>query len=341
MAVVDHKQRWGALDRLAPTVVWLTGIPAAGKSTIARLLERELHARSQRAIVLDGDDVRRGLSSDLGFTQEDRTENVRRVAEVARLMTDAGAIVIVALVSPLQAQREMARALLGPRGLIEVFIDTPLEVAEQRDPTGLYRRARAGELPHVTGIDSPYEPPPHPDIHIETVAVSAARAVAVIIEHLEPRALRATPPPPDCAPPPDWRGISAAHARSRFAGARVARLATATADGRPHIVPIVFACSGDRIYSVVDAKPKRSTALKRIANVRENSSVSVLADYYDDTDWSALWWVRADGCGRILESERDEARHALGLLRERYPQQRAIGDVLAVDVERWSGWTAR
>ena len=139
---------------------------------------------------------------------------------------------------------------------------------------------------------------------------------------------------------PDRRAVNAALARARFGAARVARLATASASGKPHIVPIVFACSGDRIYSVVDAKPKRHTALKRIANVRENPSVSVLVDHYDDLDWSALWWVRADGHGRILEPGAEEARNALALLRERYPQQEPIGDLLAVDVERWSGWMA-
>jgi PPOX class probable F420-dependent enzyme len=128
-------------------------------------------------------------------------------------------------------------------------------------------------------------------------------------------------------------------ARARFAAANVARLATADAQARPHIVPIVFAVLGERIYSAVDAKPKRTTALRRLDNVRQNPSVSLLVDNYDD-DWDALWWARADGRGRVLRADDDEARQAVALLKRRYPQQEAVGAVLAVDVERWSGWTA-
>ncbi len=154
--------------------------------------------------------------------------------------------------------------------------------------------------------------------------------------------------------------MNAAQARARFANAKVARLATAGADGRPHIVPVVFALSADplrgdplrtdplrtdplcddRIYSAVDAKPKRTNALKRLANIRENPAVAMLVDHYDDADWSALWWVRADGRGRVLEPELPEARQALAMLHERYPQQEPVGVVLAVDVQRWSGWSA-
>jgi PPOX class probable F420-dependent enzyme len=129
-------------------------------------------------------------------------------------------------------------------------------------------------------------------------------------------------------------------ARARFAAARVARLATVGADGRPHLVPIVFAVDDDQIYSVVDAKPKRTTALRRLANVRENPAVAVLADYYEDADWEALWWVRADGTGRIVDPGGDEGRRALARLAERYPQLQPTGDVLVVDVDRWSGWAA-
>jgi PPOX class probable F420-dependent enzyme len=135
--------------------------------------------------------------------------------------------------------------------------------------------------------------------------------------------------------------VNETEARERFAAARVARLATVDASGRPHLVPLVFAVSGDRIYSAVDHKPKRTTALKRLANVRQNPAVALLVDHYDDADWDALWWVRADGQGRVLEPSEPEARRAVALLRQRYPQQRAAGAVLAVDVERWSGWTAR
>jgi PPOX class probable F420-dependent enzyme len=134
--------------------------------------------------------------------------------------------------------------------------------------------------------------------------------------------------------------VTPAEARRRFAAARVARLATADADGRPHLVPVVFAVDGDRVYSVVDAKPKRTTALRRLANVAENPAVALLVDHYDDADWDALWWVRAEGRGRVLTPEAGEAALAVRLLRERYPQQQAVGAVLAVDVERWSGWSA-
>jgi PPOX class probable F420-dependent enzyme len=135
--------------------------------------------------------------------------------------------------------------------------------------------------------------------------------------------------------------VTAHEARRRFAAGRVARLATADADGRPHLVPIVFALEGETIYSVVDAKPKRTTALRRLQNVRSNPRASVLVDHYDETDWSALWWVRADGAARVLDLAEPEARRAVALLGERHPQQRPTGPVLAIDVEHWSGWSAR
>jgi PPOX class probable F420-dependent enzyme len=134
--------------------------------------------------------------------------------------------------------------------------------------------------------------------------------------------------------------VNAAEARARFAAARVARLATADAHGRPHLVPIVFAVQRERIYSAVDAKPKRSTALRRLQNVRVNPEVSLLVDHYDE-DWSRLWWARAEGIARVLEADQPEAQRAVALLQERYPQQQAVGPVLAVDVRRWSGWSAR
>lgn len=129
-------------------------------------------------------------------------------------------------------------------------------------------------------------------------------------------------------------------ARELFIGSQVARLASVGADGRPHIVPIAFAVSRQRIYSVVDAKRKRTMSLRRLANVRANPAVAVLADHYDDTDWDALWWARADGWGRVLAPGEAEAQRALRLLARRYPQQRPLGEVLAIDVERWSGWAA-
>jgi PPOX class probable F420-dependent enzyme len=134
--------------------------------------------------------------------------------------------------------------------------------------------------------------------------------------------------------------VTPAEARARFAAARVARLATADAAGRPHLVPVAFAVVEDTIYSAVDAKPKRTRALRRLANVRENPAVSLLVDHWDEDDWAALWWVRADGRGRVIDSEDPEARRAVELLRERYPAQRDAGEVLAVEVERWSGWAA-
>jgi PPOX class probable F420-dependent enzyme len=134
--------------------------------------------------------------------------------------------------------------------------------------------------------------------------------------------------------------VTPAEARARFAAARVARLATADAAGRPHLVPIAFAVAGDTIYSAVDAKPKRTRVLRRLANVRENPAVSLLVDHWDEEDWERLWWARADGAGRVLDPADPEAARAAGLLRERYPRQRDAGQVLAVDVARWSGWAA-
>ncbi|MGF6654798.1 bifunctional enzyme CysN/CysC [Paraburkholderia youngii] len=166
-------------------VVWLTGLSGAGKSTIANLLEKRLHAMGKRTYLLDGDNVRHGLNKDLGFTAEDRVENIRRIAEVAKLMADAGVIVITAFISPFRAERALARELMEEGEFIEVFIDTPLEVAEQRDPKGLYKKARRGELKNFTGIDSPYEAPVKPEIHINTTTSSAEVAVETIFQKLQ------------------------------------------------------------------------------------------------------------------------------------------------------------
>jgi bifunctional enzyme CysN/CysC len=144
-------------------VIWFTGLSGSGKSTIANALEKELHAQGKRTYILDGDNIRQGLNKDLGFTDADRVENIRRVAEVAKLMMDAGLIVMTAFISPFRAEREMARELIGRDNFIEVFVDTPLEVCEQRDPKGLYKKARSGQLPNMTGITSPYESPLSPD----------------------------------------------------------------------------------------------------------------------------------------------------------------------------------
>ncbi|MDE2341928.1 MAG: adenylyl-sulfate kinase, partial [Betaproteobacteria bacterium] len=148
-------------------VIWFTGLSGSGKSTLANALEKELHRQGKRTYILDGDNVRQGLNKDLGFTEADRVENIRRIAEVAKLMMDAGLIVMTAFISPFRRERDMARELIGPEHMIEVYVNTPLDVCEQRDPKGLYKRARSGKLPNMTGIDSPYEAPAKPDLVID------------------------------------------------------------------------------------------------------------------------------------------------------------------------------
>jgi bifunctional enzyme CysN/CysC len=168
-----------------PCVLWFTGLSGAGKSTIANRVEAELYRRGNYTYLLDGDNVRHGLNRDLGFTDADRVENIRRVAEVAKLMVDAGLIVLVSFISPFRSEREMARALFDDDEFLEVFVDTPLSVAEERDPKGLYKKARRGELTNFTGIDSPYEPPERPEIRLDTVSSSADEATRRIVELLE------------------------------------------------------------------------------------------------------------------------------------------------------------
>jgi bifunctional enzyme CysN/CysC len=165
-------------------VLWLTGLSGAGKSTIANLIDKRLVALGRHSYILDGDNVRHGLSKDLGFTSQDRVENIRRVAEVSKLMADAGLITLVSFISPFRSERRMARDLLGQSEFFEVFVDTPLAVAEARDTKGLYRKARQGMLQNFTGIDSPYEVPEHPEIHIDTTVLSPAQAAEQIVEHL-------------------------------------------------------------------------------------------------------------------------------------------------------------
>ena len=167
-----------------PCVVWFTGLSGAGKSTIANILERRLHALGAHTYVLDGDNVRHGLNKDLGFTDADRVENIRRIAEVAKLMVDAGLIVLVSFISPFRLERRMARELLQPDEFIEVFVDTPLDVAEARDPKGLYKKARQGQLKNFTGIDSAYEPPERPELRIETTRLTAEQATNEIVNYL-------------------------------------------------------------------------------------------------------------------------------------------------------------
>ncbi|MBB3860081.1 bifunctional enzyme CysN/CysC [Novosphingobium hassiacum] len=167
-----------------PGVLWFTGLSGSGKSTIANLVEKKLHALGKHTFLLDGDNVRHGLNKDLGFTEADRIENIRRVGEVARLMTDAGLIVLTAFISPFRAEREMVRGLLADGEFLEVFIDTPLEEAERRDVKGLYKKARSGQLKNFTGIDSPYEAPENAEIRVDTTRESPEAAAERIVDHL-------------------------------------------------------------------------------------------------------------------------------------------------------------
>jgi bifunctional enzyme CysN/CysC len=184
-AVTVDKPARRKLNGHGSAVVWLTGLSGAGKSTLANLLEKRLHALGKRTYLLDGDNVRHGLNKDLGFTAADRVENIRRVAEVAKLMVDAGVIVITAFISPFRAERQMARELMGEGEFIEVFVDTPLAVAEQRDPKGLYKKARRGELKNFTGIDSPYEAPEQPEVRVDTTAMSGEAASEQLLQMLK------------------------------------------------------------------------------------------------------------------------------------------------------------
>jgi len=187
--------RWQSLDidksaRAAlmghkPCVIWFTGLSGAGKSTIANLVEKRLHALGRHTYLLDGDNVRHGLNKDLGFTDADRVENIRRVAEVARLMVDAGLVVLASFISPFRSERRMARTLFGQGEFVEVFVDTPLDVAESRDPKGLYGKARRGDLKNFTGVDSPYEVPEHADLRLDTTRLSAEDSALAVLDHLE------------------------------------------------------------------------------------------------------------------------------------------------------------
>ena len=174
------------LKNQKPAVLWLTGLSGAGKSTIANIVEKKLVRMNRHTFLLDGDNVRHGLNKDLGFTDADRVENIRRVGEVAKLMTDSGLIVITAFISPFRAERDMVRSMMAPGEFVEVHIDTPLEEAEKRDVKGLYKKARAGQLKNFTGIDSPYEPPEDPEIRIDTTAMTPDEAADEIIRRLIP-----------------------------------------------------------------------------------------------------------------------------------------------------------
>ena len=183
-AVDVDKESRSARNSHRPAVVWFTGISGAGKSTVANLVERQLHASGVQTYLLDGDNVRHGLNKDLGFTDADRIENIRRVGEMARLMVDAGLVVLVSFISPFRDERRMARGMVEDGEFCEVFIDAPLEVAEQRDVKGLYKKARAGELKNFTGIDSPYEPPEAPEVRIDTTETEPQDAAEQVVAQL-------------------------------------------------------------------------------------------------------------------------------------------------------------
>jgi len=192
-----HNVQWQALDvnkaaRAAlkgqrPCVLWYTGFSGAGKSTIANLVDKKLHSLKRHTYLLDGDNVRHGMNKDLGFTAADRVENIRRIGEMAKVLVDAGLIVSTAFISPFRAERQMARALLGEGEFIEIFVDTPLEIAEQRDPKGLYKKARRGDLKNFTGIDSPYEAPEGPELRIDTTSVTPEDAADTVVAFLQAR----------------------------------------------------------------------------------------------------------------------------------------------------------
>jgi bifunctional enzyme CysN/CysC len=179
-----NKHSRAVLSHQKPCILWFTGLSGAGKSTIANLVEKQLHADGRQTYLLDGDNVRHGLNKDLGFTDEDRVENIRRVAEVARLMVDAGLIVMVSFISPFRSERRMARGLVEAGEFIEVFVDTTLAQAEARDAKGLYKKARRGELKNFTGIDSPYEAPEDPEIHLDTTQLTPESAALRVIAYL-------------------------------------------------------------------------------------------------------------------------------------------------------------
>ncbi|SFB53383.1 adenylyl-sulfate kinase [Azotobacter beijerinckii] len=183
---VDKMQRAG-IKRQKPCILWFTGLSAAGKSTIANALEEALFRRGAHTYLLDGDNVRHGLNQDLGFSDLDREENIRRVAEMARLFVDAGTIVLAAFISPFRRDREMARSLVAAGEFIEIFVDTALEECERRDPKGLYGKARRGLIDNFTGLDSPYEAPDRPEIHVLTDRQGPAQIVLGIVEYLQAR----------------------------------------------------------------------------------------------------------------------------------------------------------
>ena len=172
------------LKKQRPCLLWYTGLSGSGKSTIANAVDAKLHKMQVHTYLLDGDNVRHGLNGDLGFSDEDRVENIRRISEVSKLFIDAGLVVSTAFISPFASDREMARKMLEHGEFIEVFIDTPIDVCEQRDPKGLYKKARAGEIKHFTGIDSDYDIPQQSELHIKTAELSIGQCAEQVVNHL-------------------------------------------------------------------------------------------------------------------------------------------------------------
>lgn len=180
-----NKEKRIKLLKQKPCILWFTGLSASGKSTIANAVEIELFKRGNKTYLLDGDNVRLGLNKDLGFSQEDRVENIRRIGEVSKLFVDSGLIVLTAFISPFKTERELAKSLVEKDEFIEIFIDTPIRICESRDPKGFYKKARQGLIKNFTGVDSPYENPEKPNIHIKTDEVSIEDSVKIILEYLK------------------------------------------------------------------------------------------------------------------------------------------------------------
>jgi adenylyl-sulfate kinase len=190
--IVWHEHNIGKSERCAlkghkPAILWFTGLSGSGKSTIAGAVEERLFEAGIHTYLLDGDNIRMGLNRDLGFSAQERVENIRRIGEVSRLFVDAGLMVLTAFISPFRSDREMVRGMVEDGEFIEIFIDTPIEVCESRDPKGLYKRARSGEIPEFTGISSPYEAPQRPEIHIDTMRLSKEEAAEAIVAYLKKR----------------------------------------------------------------------------------------------------------------------------------------------------------
>lgn len=186
---VSKDQREAILNQRA-RLIWFTGLSGSGKSTLAVQLEAQLHALGFKTYLLDGDNIRSGLNKDLTFTEEGRVENIRRIGEVARLMLDAGIVVLSAFISPFKADREQVKAIVGEQNYIEIFVDAPIEICEQRDVKGLYKKARAGEVKNFTGIDSPYEIPDTPDVTIQTGTLSVEESIATLMNLILPEVKR-------------------------------------------------------------------------------------------------------------------------------------------------------